>query len=92
MPSVETLLTQWRSLYAEWVLAELQLREARQRGHGSRALAVLEARVRRLQRECDEALDETSAALSSAPIGAAAEPGQPAFAARASRSAAAAAP
>lgn len=65
MPTVETLVTQWRSLYAEWVLAELQLREAHKRGHGGRALAVLEARVRQLQRECDAALDATSAALSS---------------------------
>jgi hypothetical protein len=63
MTTIETMLAQWRSLYGEWVVAELELREARQRRRGKQVIAMLEARVRQLQRECDCALDQTSAAL-----------------------------
>jgi len=63
MSTIETMFARWRSLYAEWVLAELELQQARQRGRGRLAVAVLEARVRHLQHECSAALDETSAAL-----------------------------
>jgi hypothetical protein len=64
---IESMLLQWRSLYAEWVVAELELRAARHRRPGSRAVAMLEARVRELQQACQAALDHTSAALASAP-------------------------
>ena len=65
MPTIERMFAEWRSLYAEWVISELALREARQLGRGRLAVAELEARVRRLQHECSVALDETSAALAS---------------------------
>ncbi len=63
MSQIESMLLNWRSLYAEWVVAELELRTARHRRPGSRGVAILEARVRRLQQECQAALDHTSAAL-----------------------------
>lgn len=65
MSQIESMLLQWRSLYAEWVVAELELRDARHRRPGSRGVALLEARVRHLQQECQAALDHASAALAS---------------------------
>src|SRR3954451_3825594 len=65
MASVDFMLAQWRSLYCEWVLAELELRSVHQRRPGSRQEAALEARVRELREQCQSVLDKTTAALSS---------------------------
>lgn len=65
MIQIDSMLARWRSLYGEWVIAELELRDVRQRRPGSRGVAVLEAKVRRLKDECQAALDQTSEALAS---------------------------
>lgn len=65
MIQIDSMLARWRSLYGEWVIAELELRDVRQRRPGSRGVAMLEAKVRRLKDECQAALDETSEALAS---------------------------
>lgn len=65
MNAIENMLAQWRSAYGEWVLAELQLREARQRNPHSRAVAILEDKVRRLQRDCSAVQDAVSDAMNS---------------------------
>lgn len=63
MSSVERMLEQWRSTYGEWVLADLELRAARQRDPAGRAVAILEEKVRRLRQECSTVQDTVSRSL-----------------------------
>lgn len=65
MNSVESGLERWRSTYGEWVLADLELRAARQRNPGGRAVAILEEKVRRLKDECSAVQDSVSRSLRS---------------------------
>ena len=65
MSSIQALLDEWRSLYCEWTLAELELRAVRERQPGTRQEVALEARVRELQETCRSRLDQTSKALAS---------------------------
>lgn len=62
--SVEELLADWRSLYAEWVSTELQLRAARQRISSGRIVQLLEEKVRSLKKQCSDRQDAVAAALS----------------------------
>ena len=64
MMDIDEMLSSWRSMYAEWISADLQLREARHRGGSERILSILEQKVRSLQLQCSECQDEVSAALS----------------------------
>ncbi|HWI83207.1 hypothetical protein [Ramlibacter sp.] len=73
MDTVESQLAEWRSAYGEWVLAELQLREAQQRQPGSPALAILQAKTCRLQRRCSDLQDAISSRLADDGRGAAAD-------------------
>lgn len=65
MDSLESGLERWRSTYGEWVLADLELRTARQRNPSGRAVAILEEKVRRLQNECSAVQDSVSRSLRS---------------------------
>lgn len=68
MSSVSDLLNDWRSAYGQWVLCELELRQARQRNPGSRAVAVLERQVRARQLECKAIQDALSSRLAQSPV------------------------
>lgn len=65
MNSLESGLERWRSTYGEWVLADLELRVARQRNPTARAVAILEEKVHRLKRECSAMQDSVSRSLRS---------------------------
>lgn len=65
MSSIQALVDEWRSLYCEWTLAELELRAVRERQPGTRQEVALEAKVRELQETCKARLDQTSRALAS---------------------------
>lgn len=66
MNSVERSLERWRSTYGEWVLADLELRAARNRGPAGRAVvAILEEKVHRLKHECSAVQDSVSQSLRS---------------------------
>lgn len=65
MNSLENGLERWRSTYGEWVLADLELRVARQRDPAGRAVAILEEKVRRLKHECSAVQDSVSRSLRS---------------------------
>lgn len=69
MSSVDDLLKDWRSAYAQWVLSELELRQARHRSPVSPAIAQLEAQVRARQLECKAIQDAINSPLERLPQG-----------------------
>jgi hypothetical protein len=68
MSNVSDLLNDWRSAYGQWVLCELELRQARQRHRGSRTVALLERKVRAMEQECQALQDALSSNLAQSPM------------------------